>query len=70
MSCLAPIAGKSHRMKSAFRMENRESHSSHVFIWNKFTGQIVRIIDADKHVVNCVQPHPLDYPILACSGID
>lgn len=42
----------------------------HIFIWNKFTGNLVRIIQADDHVVNCIQPHPLDYPILASSGID
>ena len=42
----------------------------HIFIWNKFTGKIVRIIQADDHVVNCIQPHPLDHPILASSGID
>ncbi|UJR14015.1 hypothetical protein I4U23_001014 [Adineta vaga] len=46
------------------------SDCGHIFIWNKFTGDIVRIIEADEHVVNCVQPHPLDYPILASSGID
>ncbi|CAF1250023.1 unnamed protein product [Rotaria magnacalcarata] len=46
------------------------SDCGHIFIWNKFTGKIVRIIQADEHVVNCVQPHPLDYPILASSGID
>ncbi|CAF0943540.1 unnamed protein product [Adineta ricciae] len=46
------------------------SDCGHIFIWNKFTGNIVRIIQADEHVVNCVQPHPLDYPILASSGID
>ncbi len=42
----------------------------HIFIWNKFTGNLVRIIPADDHVVNCIQPHPSDYPILASSGID
>ncbi|CAF5188021.1 unnamed protein product, partial [Rotaria magnacalcarata] len=46
------------------------SDCGHIFIWNKFNGNIVRIIPADEHVVNCVQPHPLNYPILASSGID
>lgn len=41
-----------------------------LFIWDKFTGDIVRIIPADDHIVNCVQPHPNNYPILAISGID
>ncbi|CAF1013771.1 unnamed protein product [Rotaria sordida] len=46
------------------------SDCGHIFIWNKFTSNLVRIIQADEHVVNCVQPHPRDYPILASSGID
>lgn len=46
------------------------SDCGHIFIWDKFTGEIVRIIEADEYVVNCVQPHPLNYPILASSGID
>ena len=41
-----------------------------IFIWNKHTAKVVRVIEADGHVVNCVQPHPLNYPILASSGID
>ncbi|CAF1290185.1 unnamed protein product [Adineta steineri] len=46
------------------------SDCGHIFIWDKFNGEIIRIIPADEHVVNCVQPHPLNYPILASSGID
>ncbi|CAF3944578.1 unnamed protein product [Rotaria sordida] len=46
------------------------SDCGHIFIWNKFNGNIIRVIQADEHVVNCVQPHPLNYPILASSGID
>lgn len=46
------------------------SDCGNLFIWDKFTGDIVRIIPADGHVVNCVQPHPHNYPILATSGID
>jgi nuclear receptor interaction protein len=33
------------------------------------TGEIVKTVLADSHVVNCLQPHPFD-PILASSGID
>ncbi|CAF0724169.1 unnamed protein product [Brachionus calyciflorus] len=45
------------------------SDCGHVFFWHKQTGNIVNIIEADKHVVNCVQENP-DFPILATSGID
>lgn len=30
---------------------------------------MVQLLEGDKHVVNCVQPHPT-LPILATSGID
>ncbi|CAF0917075.1 unnamed protein product [Didymodactylos carnosus] len=46
------------------------SDCGHIFIWDKNSSRIVRIIKADDHVVNCLQPHPLNYPILASSGID
>ena len=45
------------------------SDCGHIFFWDKHTGKIVNIIEADKHVVNCVQENPL-YPVLATSGID
>lgn len=45
------------------------SDCGHVFIWEKRTGNIVQILEADNHVVNNVQPHPYD-PIIATSGID
>lgn len=45
------------------------SDCGHVFIWNRHTGRLVTVLEADRHVVNCVQPHPLD-PLLATSGID
>ncbi len=37
------------------------SDCGHIFFWNKHTGKIVNIIEADKRVVNCVQENPL-YP--------
>jgi hypothetical protein len=37
------------------------SDCGHVFFWNKHTGKIVNVIEADKHVVNCVQENPV-YP--------
>lgn len=45
------------------------SDCGHVFIWNRHTGELVMLLEGDKHVVNCIQPHPTD-PILATSGID
>ena len=40
-----------------------------MFAWDRVTGKLVMMMEADRHVVNCVQPHPYD-PILATSGID
>ncbi|GAB6029328.1 hypothetical protein CHUAL_005095 [Chamberlinius hualienensis] len=45
------------------------SDCGHVFIWNRHTTDLVMMLEADKHVVNCIQPHPYD-PVLATSGID
>lgn len=45
------------------------SDCGHVFTWNRKTGELVMLLEADQHVVNCLQPHPtLAY--LATSGID
>lgn len=45
------------------------SDCGHIFFWDRFTGRLVMLLEADRHVVNCLQPHPF-YPILASSGID
>ncbi|XP_055616368.1 DDB1- and CUL4-associated factor 6-like isoform X2 [Toxorhynchites rutilus septentrionalis] len=45
------------------------SDCGHVFTWERATGRLVMLMEADQHVVNCVQPHP-SLPILATSGID
>lgn len=45
------------------------SDCGHMFAWDRDTGELVMMMEADRHVVNCVQPHPHD-PILATSGID
>ncbi|CAO1415946.1 unnamed protein product [Diamesa hyperborea] len=45
------------------------SDCGHIFIWNRHTAELVQLLEGDKHVVNCVQPHPT-LPILATSGID
>lgn len=45
------------------------SDCGHVFIWNRKTGELVMLLEADSHVVNCLQPHPT-LPYLITSGID
>ncbi|XP_064405164.1 DDB1- and CUL4-associated factor 6-like isoform X2 [Halichondria panicea] len=45
------------------------SDCGRVFVWDKWSGQIVNMLEADSHVVNCIQPHPHAY-LLATSGID
>ena len=45
------------------------SDCGHVFIWERESGKLIMLLEADKHVVNCLQPHPF-FPILATSGID
>lgn len=34
------------------------SDCGHVFTWNRKTGELVMLLEADQHVVNCLQPHP------------
>lgn len=29
-----------------------------MFIWESASGRLVRAIEADNHIVNCVAPHP------------
>lgn len=45
------------------------SDCGHVFTWNRKTGELAMLLEADQHVVNCLQPHPT-LPYLATSGID
>ncbi|XP_010862327.1 DDB1- and CUL4-associated factor 6-like isoform X2 [Esox lucius] len=45
------------------------SDCGHIFIWDRETGEHVMLLEADQHVVNCLQPHPYE-PLLATSGID
>merc|ERR1712059_157456 len=45
------------------------SDCGHLFVWHRETSDLVCLLEADRHVVNCVQPHPTD-PYLATSGID
>ena len=45
------------------------SDCGHVFVWERDTAKLCMLLEADQHVVNCVQPHPF-LPMLATSGID
>lgn len=45
------------------------SDCGRIFIWNKKGGELVRVMEADKHVVNCVESHP-HATVLASSGIE
>ncbi|XP_047160111.1 protein ALTERED SEED GERMINATION 2 isoform X2 [Vigna umbellata] len=39
------------------------------FIWEKRTGRLIKILNGDGSVVNCIQCHPFDF-VVATSGID
>uniref|UniRef100_A0A671P5U4 DDB1- and CUL4-associated factor 6-like n=1 Tax=Sinocyclocheilus anshuiensis TaxID=1608454 RepID=A0A671P5U4_9TELE len=36
------------------------SDCGHIFIWDRHTGEHLMLLEADNHVVNCLQPHPYD----------
>ncbi|KAE8663518.1 putative UDP-Glycosyltransferase superfamily protein [Hibiscus syriacus] len=45
------------------------SDCGRIFIWKKKCGELVRVMEADKHVVNCIESHPHS-TVLASSGIE
>ncbi|KAK8916080.1 hypothetical protein KSP39_PZI022699 [Platanthera zijinensis] len=45
------------------------SDCGRVFIWRKRGGELLRVMEGDKDVVNCIEPHPFD-PLFASSGIE
>ncbi|PWA92783.1 WD40 repeat-containing protein [Artemisia annua] len=45
------------------------SDCGRMFIWRKKDAKLVRLIEADTQVVNCIEAHP-DIPMLASSGMD
>ncbi|CAK9820866.1 DDB1- and CUL4-associated factor 6 [Anthophora plagiata] len=45
------------------------SDCGHVFVWEKDTARLCMLLEADQHVVNCLQPHPY-LPLLVTAGID
>lgn len=54
--------------KSEYVMSGSDDGS--IFIWKKSTEDLVMRFPGDRTVVNCLQGHPLGYPILATSGIE
>ncbi|CAA2955316.1 DDB1- and CUL4-associated factor 8 isoform X2 [Olea europaea subsp. europaea] len=45
------------------------SDCGRIFIWKKKGGKLIRVMEADKDVVNCIEPHPHTMN-LASSGIE
>nr|CAD1834463.1 unnamed protein product [Ananas comosus var. bracteatus] len=45
------------------------SDCGRVYIWRKKGGELMAMMVGDKHIVNCVEPHPY-FPFLATSGFD
>lgn len=45
------------------------SDCGRIFIWKKKGGELIRVMEADKHVVNCIVSHP-HTAVLASSGIE
>ena len=36
------------------------SDCGHIFVWDRHSGEHLMLLEADNHVVNCLQPHPYD----------
>ena len=36
------------------------SDCGHIFFWDLHTAELLMMLEADRHVVNCLQPHPSD----------
>ncbi|CAN7108440.1 DDB1- and CUL4-associated factor 8-like protein 2 isoform X1 [Brassica rapa] len=45
------------------------SDCGRIFIWKKKSGELIRVMEGDRYVVNCIEPHP-HIPVLASSGIE
>ncbi|CAI9104766.1 OLC1v1003521C1 [Oldenlandia corymbosa var. corymbosa] len=45
------------------------SDCGRIFIWKKRGGELIRVMEADKHIVNCIEAHP-HITVLASSGIE
>ncbi|KAH7727696.1 WD and tetratricopeptide repeats protein 1-like protein [Aphelenchoides avenae] len=40
-----------------------------LFVWDRRSAEVVRLLQADEHILNCVQPHPTRC-LIATSGIE
>ncbi|XP_068639898.1 uncharacterized protein [Aristolochia californica] len=45
------------------------SDCGRIFIWRKKDGKLLRAMEGDSQIVNCIEPHP-NATVLASSGID
>ncbi|KAL3621410.1 hypothetical protein CASFOL_036322 [Castilleja foliolosa] len=45
------------------------SDCGRIFIWKRKGGELVRVMEADKYIVNCIEAHP-HATVLASSGIE
>ncbi|KAI6677540.1 hypothetical protein NL676_038336 [Syzygium grande] len=45
------------------------SDCGRIFIWRKQGGELIRVMEADEDVANCVEPHPHEV-VLASSGLE
>ncbi|KAL6963663.1 hypothetical protein U1Q18_034670 [Sarracenia purpurea var. burkii] len=45
------------------------SDCGRIFIWKKKGGELIRVMEADKYVVNCIESHP-HTTVLVSSGIE
>ena len=45
------------------------SDDGNIFIWEKSSGKLFRVLVGDSQIVNCIQWHP-SRPLLATSGIE
>eukprot|EP01047_Picozoa_sp_COSAG01_P011372 COSAG01_NODE_497_length_16267_cov_5.357558_20_plen_89_part_00 len=43
------------------------SDSGHIFIWERASARLVRVLEADEHACNGIVPHP-HLPLLASYG--
>ncbi|KAJ0967902.1 hypothetical protein J5N97_024819 [Dioscorea zingiberensis] len=45
------------------------SDCGRIFIWRKKDGELLRVMEGDRSVVNCIEPHPYS-AVIASSGIE
>ncbi|XP_059639988.1 uncharacterized protein LOC132282354 [Cornus florida] len=61
------VKGVSFGSKCEYVMSG--SDCGRIFIWKKKDGELICVMEADKHVVNCIESHP-HATVLASSGIE